>query len=87
MCHPSLEISQKEIGSSGRIRTYNPPVNRLMDVVYLVGSSWVGLSTEFVVSRCPAANCSRIVHGNRPFLVSRNRFTRPVICNGFRPQQ
>ena len=27
------------IGSSGRIRTYNPPVNRLMQVVYLVGSS------------------------------------------------
>jgi hypothetical protein len=29
----------KEIGSSGRIRTYNPPVNRLMQVVGLAGAS------------------------------------------------
>ena len=29
----------EKIGSSGRTRTYNPPVNRLMLVGYLVGSS------------------------------------------------
>jgi integrase len=29
----------REIGSSGKIRTYNPPVNRLTQAVYLVGSS------------------------------------------------
>jgi hypothetical protein len=33
----------RESGSSGWIRTSNPPVNRLMQVTYLVGSSWVWL--------------------------------------------
>jgi hypothetical protein len=28
-------------GSSGWIRTSNPPVNRLTQVVYVVGSSWI----------------------------------------------
>jgi hypothetical protein len=31
----------EKIGSSGWIRTSNPPVNRLTQVVYLVGSSMV----------------------------------------------
>src|SRR5437867_13390694 len=34
----------EKIGSSGWIRTSNPPVNSLMQVVYLVGSSMVYVS-------------------------------------------
>jgi len=62
MCHPNLEISHEEIGSSGWIRTSNPPVNRMMQVVYLVGSSW---ATSLLVSGatwCSGRNCSLIVH-------------------------
>jgi len=36
----------KRIGSSGWIRTSNPPVNRLMQVVYPVGSSMVYLTLD-----------------------------------------
>jgi hypothetical protein len=34
-------IHLETIGSSGWIRTSNPPVNRLMQVQHRVGSSWV----------------------------------------------
>jgi hypothetical protein len=36
----------EKIGSSGWIRTSNPPVNRLMQVVYPVGSSSVCLCLD-----------------------------------------
>jgi hypothetical protein len=49
-------------GSSGRTRTYNPPVNRLMQVCYLVGSTCllVGLDTRFyrVFGAKLFSNCS-----------------------------
>ena len=38
---PGGQLREREVGSSGWIRTNNPPVNRLTRVVYLVGSSWV----------------------------------------------
>src|SRR5213593_2564970 len=37
----SSREARAKVGSSGWARTSNPPVNRLMQVVYLVGSSWV----------------------------------------------
>jgi hypothetical protein len=39
MCHLCDEISHVESGSSGWTRTSNPPVNRKMQVSYLVDSS------------------------------------------------
>src|SRR5437879_5948720 len=46
----------EKIGSSGWIRTSNPPVNRLTQVHYLVGSSGVSLGWEPTVTRCSASN-------------------------------
>jgi hypothetical protein len=40
LCGFHLLVLQGD-GSSGRIRTYNPPVNRFMQVVFPVGSSSV----------------------------------------------
>ena len=45
-CHPCVQNGHRENGSSGWIRTSNPPVNRLMQVVYLVGSSSVYLALD-----------------------------------------
>jgi hypothetical protein len=43
---PKCVILFRKIGSSGWIRTSNPPVNRLMQVVYPVGSSMVYLTLD-----------------------------------------
>src|SRR5438445_12795149 len=40
----SSQSFQAKAGSSGWIRTSNPPVNRLMQVVYPIGSSMVYLT-------------------------------------------
>ncbi len=39
-------------GSSGRTRTCNPPVNRLMRVGYLVGPEWVSFGLDRPVTWC-----------------------------------
>jgi hypothetical protein len=48
-CRNLLTESSLGAGSSGWIRTSNPPINRLMQVVYLVGSSrvYLTLGTRF----------------------------------------
>jgi hypothetical protein len=40
---PEAKVGEfpKESGSSGRTRTYNPPVNSLVQVFFLVDSSWL----------------------------------------------
>jgi hypothetical protein len=40
-CYPCLRNGPEKIGSSGWIRTSNPPVSRLLQVGYHGGSSWV----------------------------------------------
>jgi integrase len=52
----------KESGGPSRTRTCDLLVRRLMQVSYLVGSSWVSLGRDRVVSRCLGADCSLIVH-------------------------
>src|SRR5262245_28569274 len=67
-------------GSSGRTRTYNPPVNRLMQVIYPVGSSCFSVGLDSWFSAYSAKNCSVIVRSSAQFdLGTRGRvpFRRP----------
>ena len=57
-CYLCAQNGHEGCGSSGWIRTSNPPVNRLMQVVFPGGSSWVYL----ILSR----RCS-LVFGNKLF--------------------
>jgi integrase len=73
-----LKLSRK-IGSSGWTRTSNPPVNRLVQVLYLVDSSCFSSPMVPRVSWCSGANCSLIVHSRS----SVDRPPRPMVSATF----